>query len=149
MKRPVQRYAQYVNRTYTRNGTLKEGRFCSSIAQQDEYLFTCQCSIELNPVRAEMVHHPGEYSWSSHRAHGQGEDSGLITPHMLYQSLGKSRTERVEVYWELFRYELEPGEIDKIRKATNGNFALGIEIFSEEIRSNLGSGVLPGKAGRP
>ncbi|MBL0378499.1 MAG: hypothetical protein N839_0014630 [Desulfofustis sp. PB-SRB1] len=35
MKRPVQRYAQYVNRTYTRNGTLKEGRFCSSIVQQD------------------------------------------------------------------------------------------------------------------
>jgi putative transposase len=68
---------------------------------------------------------------------------------MLYQSLGKSKTEREEVYRELFRYELEPGEIYKIRKATNGNFALGIEIFSEEIRSNLGSGVSPGKAGRP
>jgi len=68
---------------------------------------------------------------------------------VLYQSLGKSRTDREEVYRELFRYELEPGEIDKIRKATNGNCALGSERFSEAIGRNMGRGVSPGKAGRP
>ncbi|MEA3469018.1 MAG: hypothetical protein U9R57_12470 [Thermodesulfobacteriota bacterium] len=52
-------------------------------------------------------------------------------------------------YRELFRYELEAGEIDKIRKATNGNFALGNSRFSEEISDMIGRRVTPGKAGRP
>jgi putative transposase len=54
--------------------------------------------------------------------------------------------EREEAYREIFRNDLEP-EIEKIKKATNGNFALGSEGFSEEIRSNLGRGGSPGKAG--
>jgi putative transposase len=149
MKRLGQRYVQYVNKTYKRSGTLWEGRFRSSIVQQEEYLFSCQRYIEMNPVRAEIVKHPGEYRWSSYRTNGQGEKSELITPQNLYLSLGKSRKEREEAYRELFRYDLEPGEIDKIRKATNGNFALGNERFSEEISKNLGRRVSPGKAGRP
>ena len=32
-------------------------------------------------------------------------------------------------YRELFRYELDPGVVDAIRKATNGNFALGDPRF--------------------
>ena len=49
----------------------------------------------------------------------------------------------------VFRYELAPEEIDKIRKATNGNFALGNNRFKEEIGEMLGRRVTPGKAGRP
>lgn len=149
MKRLGQRYVQYVNRTYNRSGTLWEGRFRSSIVQQDEYLFTCQRYIEMNPVRAEMVKHPGDYRWSSYRANGQGEESELITPHLLYQILGKIDEEREMAYREFFRHELESGEVDKIRKATNGNFALGNDRFFEEISRNLGCRVSPGKAGRP
>jgi putative transposase len=149
MKRLGQRYVQYVNKTYQRSGTLWEGRFRSCIVQQEEYLFSCQRYIEMNPVRAEMVIHPGEYRWSSYRSNGLGENLELITPHTLYLDLGKNRQEREEAYRELFRYDLEPGEIDKIRKATNGNFALGNERFSEEISKNLGRRVSPGKAGRP
>ncbi len=149
MKRLGQRYVQYVNRTYKRSGTLWEGRFRSSIVQQEEYLFSCQRYIEMNPVRAEMVKHPGEYRWSSYRVNGQGEHSELITPHVLYQTLGKSDNEREMAYRELFRNELEPGKIDTIRRATNGNFALGNNRFFEELSRNLGRRVTPGKAGRP
>ena len=46
-------------------------------------------------------------------------------------------------------HELEPGEVDKIRKATNGNFALGTIRFQEEIGRMLGRRVSPGQAGRP
>jgi putative transposase len=49
----------------------------------------------------------------------------------------------------LFRHELESGEIDKIRKATNGNFALGTDRFYEEVSKMLVRRVFPGKAGRP
>ena len=42
----------YFNYTYTRSGTLFEGRFKTSIVQEDRYLLTCLRYIELNPVRA-------------------------------------------------------------------------------------------------
>lgn len=149
MKLLGQRYVQYVNRTYKRSGTLWEGRFRSSIIQQEEYLFTCQRYIEMNPVRAEIVNHPGTYRWSSYRINGQGEKSKLITPHNLYHQLGKTGDERERAYREFFRKEIEAGEIDKIRRATNGNFALGNNRFYEEISKVLGRRVSPGKAGRP
>jgi putative transposase len=44
---------------------------------------------------------------------------------------------------------VEPGLIDQIRQATNGNFVLGNDRFAEEIRLALGRRVTPGKAGRP
>jgi len=149
MKRLGQRYVQYINRTYERTGTLWDGRFRSSIVQQQEYLFSCQRYIEMNPVRAEMVQHPGEYRWSSYQTNGQGKSSDLINHHSLYQSLGGTETAREVAYRELFRHELESDEIDKIRKSANGNFALGNKRFEEEISKMLGRRVSRGKAGRP
>jgi hypothetical protein len=35
-------------------------------------LLTCLRYIELNPVRAGMVSDPGDYRWSSYRAHAFG-----------------------------------------------------------------------------
>ena len=52
-------------------------------------------------------------------------------------------------YRELFRHELEPAMVDEIRRATNGNFALGNSVFAEQIASALGRRVVPGKSGRP
>ena len=149
MKLVGQRYVQYINRTYKRSGTLWEGRFRSSIIQQQDYLFTCQRYVEMNPVRAGIVKHPGDYPWSSYRVNGQGAESRLITPHILYMDLGPKDEERQATYRELFRHALEPGEIDKVRKATNGNFVLGTNRFTKEISEILGCRVTPGKAGRP
>jgi len=149
MKRLGQRYVQYINRTYQRSGTLWEGRFRSSIIQQEDYLLLCQRYIEMNPVRAGIVKHPGEYRWSSYQINGQGSTSDIVNQHYLYLNLGRTDTERQTAYRELFRYELEPGEIDEIRKATNGNFALGSSVFKQEISEMLGRRVTPGKAGRP
>jgi putative transposase len=149
MKRLGQRYVQYVNRTYQRRGTLWEGRYRSCIAQEDNYLLQCLRYIELNPVRAEMVLHPADYRWSSYRTNAEGERNKLINPHFMYEKLGLTDTARQENYRELFRYSLEPGMVDEIRKATNGNFVLGNDRFKEEISKVLGRRVQPGKAGRP
>lgn len=149
MKRLGQHYVQYVNRTYKRSGTLWEGRFRSCIVQQQEYLIACQKYIEMNPVRAGMVKHPGEYRWSSYLVNAEDEISDLITPHPLYQNFGQTNAERQCAYRQLFRHELATAEIDTIRKATNGNFALGDNQFQTEISKILGRRVTPGKAGRP
>ena len=149
MKRLGQRYVQYVNRTYQRSGTLWEGRFRSCIAQQEEYLLVCQRYIEMNPVRAGIVEHPGEYRWSSYGCNGQGETSDLLSHHPVYLRFGRTSEERQASYRELFRQELESGVVDQIRQATNGNFALGNPRFTEDIAVMLGRRVIPGKAGRP
>ncbi len=149
MKRVGQRYVQYINRTYRRSGTLWEGRFRSCIAQEDNYLLQCQRYIELNPVRAEMVEHPAEYRWSSYRSNAQGESDELLTPHFMYEKLGLTAAARETSYCEIFRYNLEPGLVDEIRKATNGNYVLGNDRFKEEMRRTLGQRLEAGKAGRP
>lgn len=48
------------------------------------------------------------------------------------------RAPRLAAYRELFRYELEPGLVDEIRRTTNGNFALGNERFAAQVSSALG-----------
>jgi putative transposase len=140
---------QYFNRQYRRSGTLWEGRYRSCPTQVDAYLLACQCYIELNPVRAAMVVHPGDYRWSSYRANAQGEANPLLTPHEVYAALGTDAAGRQAMYRELFRYELEPGLVDEIRRATNGNFALGNTVFAEQIAAALGRRAAPGKSGRP
>jgi len=149
MKSLGQRYVQYVNRTYRRSGTLWEGRFRSCLIQEDSYLLVSQRYVELNPVRAGMVGHPAEYRWSSYRANAQGEADELLTPHPLYQALGPDDLSRQAAYRELFRYALEPGLVDEIRRATNGNYALGDERFAGQIAVALGRRATRGKPGRP
>jgi len=64
------RYVRYIKATYRRSGTLFEGRFKSSLVDSECYPLTGMRYIELNPVRAGMVDNPGQYPWSSFRAHG-------------------------------------------------------------------------------
>lgn len=153
MKALGQRYVQYINKTYRRSGTLWEGRYKSCPTQAETYLLACQRYIELNPVRANMMNHPAEYKWSSYAANAQGfkknGDIELISPHFLYHALGLDAASRQAAYRELFRYELDIGLVDEIRKATNGNYALGNDAFSAQIALALGRRVTAGKAGRP
>jgi putative transposase len=149
MKALGQRYVQHVNRTYQRTGTLWEGRFRSSLIQEENYLLACMRYIELNPVRAGMVSHPAEYRWSSYRANGQGEADLLLTPHPLYEGLGETAEQRQAAYRELFPQALDPGLVDAMRQATNGNFALGDSRFAADIAKTLGRRVTPGQSGRP
>ena len=149
MKALGQRYVQYINKTYKRSGTLWEGRYKSCPTQAETYLLTCQRYIELNSVRANMLSHPAEYKWSSYAANAQGADTEVIKPHHLYIALGVDASSRQAAYRELFRYQLDIGLVDEIRKATNGNYALGNETFTKQIADVLGRRVTAGKAGRP
>lgn len=143
MKHLGQRYVQYVNRSYRRSGTLWEGRFRSCLTQREDYVLSCYRYIELNPVRASMVHHPRDYRWSSYRANGEGHPDPVITPQEEFLRLGRS------AYRDLFAAHLDPERVKEIRQATNGNFALGNERFRIEIEQVLQRRAGPGKSGRP
>lgn len=149
MKHLGQRYVQYVNRTYRRSGTLWEGRFKSCLVQEEAYALTCYRYIEMNPVRAGMVSRPEEYRWSSYACNGHGVPDRLIHPHDQYAWLGQRQRDRLAAYRAMFDTPLDDAQIDAIRRATNGNFALGHARFIEEIARMLNRRVVPGRNGRP
>lgn len=149
MKAVGQRYVRHVNRRYHRSGTLWEGRYRSCLVQDETYLFACQRYIELNPVRAGMVGHPGDYRWSSYRANARGAADPLVEPHPLYHRLGVDAATRQSAYRELFRERLDADLVDEIRHAANGNFVLGDTRFSAAVTDTMGRRATPAKAGRP
>jgi putative transposase len=149
MKALGQRYAQYVNRKYRRSGTLWEGRFRSCLVHSEGYLLACYRYIELNPVRAGMVARPADYRWSSYRANAHGESNPLLNPHVTYDALGTDASSRQEAYRQMFQVQLEPVLVDQIRRATNGNFALGDPLFVAQIEAVLGCRAAEGRPGRP
>jgi len=143
MKHLSQRYVQYVNRSYDRTGTLWEGRFRSHPVQDFRYLLACYRYIELNPVRACMVSHPGDYPWSSYRANAGLAHSHLITPHEEYLAVG------VDEYRRTFPTQSPQTELEEIRAAAMSSLALGNEIFRAGIAQAVGRRMERGKVGRP
>jgi putative transposase len=143
------RYVRHVNATYRRTGTLWEGRYRAAPIDSEAYFFACCRYIELNPVRAGMVEHPREYSWSSYRAHALGAADALVSGHPLYRALGTAADERQRAYRALFRPSLEAGFVDALRAATNGGWALGNARFKQRIAKALKRRVAPLPKGRP
>lgn len=138
MKALGERYVQYFNRRHARTGTVWEGRYRSCLVQSDRYLMVCQRYIELNPVRALMVNHPGEYQWSSFRRNAHGEENLLIAPHELYGQLGNDAGSREAAYLALFRNPLSENALLEVRLATHHNRLLGTQQFKEEMCRLLG-----------
>jgi putative transposase len=143
------RYVQNFNHVYGRTGTLWEGRYKSTLIDSERYLLTCMRYIEMNPVRAEMLAHPGDYPWSSYRANAQGNPDVLIVPHSLYRSLGRTNEERQSAYRQLFRAQISKADVDAIRDATNKGWALGDSRFSAKIEALTKRRAMPLPRGRP
>jgi putative transposase len=132
MKRLSCRYVLYFNRRHDRTGTLWEGRFHSSLVQDERYLMICHRYIELNPVRARIVDAPSDYPWSSHPANAFGREDSLLTPHPLYTRLGSDARTRQTAYQHLFSEALSEASLVQVRQAGKGNRPLG-SIFNEKL----------------
>lgn len=131
------RYAQYVNSTYRRSGTVWEGRYRSTVIDPDDYLLCCMCYIELNPVRAGIVPHPRRYQWSSYRRNAEGHGDMLVSTHPLYERLGGTPGEQQERYRTLLETPLDAHTLADIRNATNKGWVLGGSQFKERFEAVL------------
>jgi putative transposase len=131
-------YVLYVNITYSRTGTLWEGRYKSCLVASDDYLLTVSRYIELNPVRARMVNLPGEYPWSSYRHNAMGIKIGLISEHQIYQELGATPSSRLLAYRQLFESQLPASLLDEIRLCTNKEWVVGRSDFIMQIEAAVG-----------
>lgn len=82
-------FVHQFNRVRSRCGHLWEGRYRSTIVEQESYFFRCMAYVDLNPVRAEMVATPDAYPWCGHAAL-RDEDRAVLDLHPLYCELGGS-----------------------------------------------------------
>ena len=103
--------------------------------------------IELNPVRAGLVHGPAEFRWSSHAHHVGRAVDPMITDHPVYWGLGNTPFERQAAYRHLFEHAPPDDEVALIRRSTHGGWLLG----AAEAMARLAPGrpLLARKAGRP
>ena len=137
------KYVQYFNFMYGRTGTLWEGRYKSTLVDSENYLLTVYRYIELNPVRATMVSHAGEYPWSSYDSNALGGRSEILTEHPIYLQLGSTAEERQNAYRKMFRGAMPEYELSEIRKATENSWVLGDSRFKAEIEARTGRRSVP------
>jgi putative transposase len=100
MKQVNLSYFHYYKKQYGYCGHFWQDRFKSNIIDTDSYLIYCGKYIELNPVRAEIVKHPGEYVFSSYGYYSKGLFDSIITPNPVYLELSDSEEQRRKSYTE-------------------------------------------------
>jgi len=100
-------------------------------------------------VRAGLVDDPGSYRWSSHRCYVFGTDDPLVAKHPIFDQLGDNQATRCSAFRELFGEPIEAGLVERIRVTTNQGWALGSEVFLDQMETILGRLVRPPKRGRP
>ena len=61
-------YAHWFNKRHGHSGHLFKQRYSAELVRTDEYLREVSRYIVLNPVRARICRHPGDWPWSSFRA---------------------------------------------------------------------------------
>jgi putative transposase len=143
------RYVRWFNDRHARTGALFEGRYRSTLVEADRYLLACMRYIELNPVRAGIVQHPGEFPWSSYRHHAGLAADPNVSDHPLYWSLGNTPFDRQANYVRVFQQELGSAELERIRQATHGGWVLGGASFLGEVMRRTRRRPARRQAGRP
>jgi putative transposase len=143
------RQTRRVNKLENRSGTLWEGRYKASLIDTERYLLACYRYVDLNPVRAAMVTAPGDYPWSSYRAHAALEPDAAVDAHTVYLALGQSEAERGCAYRRFVAQAVDDAELSLIREATQRNQLTGGSRFQRAIEERTGRRVSTLGQGRP
>lgn len=92
-------YTQRFNRTHKRVGHVFQGRYKSILVEKESYLLELSRYIILNPVRAGMVLHPEDWTWSSYLAMiGRVALPIWLKVDGLLSSFGNLREEAIKSY---------------------------------------------------
>jgi len=123
------RYTRYINFQKGWKGHLWQGRF-ASFPMDEQYLISTARYIELNPVRAKLVKRAEDYTWSSAKAHLQGEDDILVKVNPLSAMVGNWR--------DLLDNELSEEDRNSIRQHERTGRPMGSEDFLSSLEQMTG-----------
>jgi putative transposase len=127
------------NQRHARRGQVFDGRFKALHVDRDAYLLEVCRYVDLNPVRAGLVRSPGQWVWSSYRAHTGGrpglrwlatpELHGVLTGHVPQDADQIRSAQRQYGDW------VEAGiGVPLWKRSLRDGLYLGDEAFAERTR---------------
>ena len=134
-------YASYFNHKYGLNGRLWQGRFYSTVLD-DEHFWEALRYVELNAVRAGLIQRAELYPWSSAPAH-----CGLITDPLL--SPLPAGAAFIKDWSEWLSAGDNESAVKFIRNCTKTGRPCGSESYIKELELITGRILTPRRIGRP
>jgi len=127
-------YTRHINLRQDWRGHLWQERFYS-FPMDEDYLLATVRYVEHNPVAAKLCRHPGEWPWSSARAHLQGIDDNLVTV--------KPMLDRIPD-WITFLSSINQNDTtDSIRLHNRTGRPLGSAGFTRALEQQTGKTLAP------
>ena len=133
------RTGQEFNRRKTRKGAFWEDRYHATAVEDGDHLMQCLVYIDLNMVRAGVVKHPAEWSYSGYAEIQEPKRKNvLINYEKLREFLGFDDYDKVKTaHRKWVESYLEKGDNYREDKWTE-SIAVGSEHFIEDIKALMG-----------
>ena len=142
-------YTQDFNRKYKRAGHLCQGRFKGILVSETNHLVELLRYVVLNPVRARLCQHAGQWAWSNYRATAGKSlrPKWLEIDRTLKLFSASSRTAARRKYIEFVHAarDVEYRPWEQLR----GQIYLGDEDFAKEMAERIGARVEAKEIPRP
>ena len=131
------RFTRHINFRENWRGHLWQERF-ASFPLDEKHLLAVVRYIEMNPVAAGLAKHPGEYRWSSARAHLENIDDGLTTKSPQLSQYGD---------WSAILSLSTEVEVAKLHQHERTGRPLGSTDFVKRLEQTLNRTLAPQKPG--
>ena len=132
-------YSRRINFREQWRGHLWQERF-HSFVMDERYLLATVRYTELNPVRARLSVNPGDWPWSSARAHFEGRDNAVVSVQPML--------ERVADWGRYLSEAASDEESDIIRRCASTGRPAGDELFVQQLEGLTGRELKKRKPGR-
>jgi len=141
MQNLVFRYAKRLNKKFQTTGHRFQGRYFSGIIEDDSYLLEVLKYIHLNPVRANIVRNPSDFSWSSHNYYLNKEIISWVERDYCLGILGPTKSKAIEGFHALFNTPQSESVIAMINTSSS-QYLIGSDEFAEKIQKISGCKIL-------
>lgn len=131
------RYTRHINFREKWRGHLWQERF-ASFPMDEPYLLAAARYVEMNPAAANLVEHPGDYRWSSARAHLAEQDDELTKVTPLLDLVPD---------WKSFLQLSDTEEVDLFHRHERTGRPLGGNAFVDHLEQSLQRTLRPQKPG--
>jgi REP-associated tyrosine transposase len=122
-------YAKYYNRKHNTSGHFWGDRFHSTIIAENKHMLACLRYIDRNPIKAQLVEQPGQWSYSTYACYAFGQSHLVLTVdlHPTYLALAENTKQRCQLYADYVRLEDSlsdslPGELHTMRCLGSAEF---------------------------
>jgi putative transposase len=133
------RYTAFVNARARETGHLFQGRF-GCVAMDEAHMLDAVRYLAFNPVRAGFCETPGEWEWSSVRAHLRGRSDALVDVQPVLAIAPR--------FAELLQMSLtEQAELAGFEASSGNGRPLGDLAFVTSLEQKLGRSLRKGRPG--